>query len=264
MFFSELTDQPYFWRQYRYMAPSPDLAEHVVCYWLLDLRTRSPQQEEYRELLMANMYSSLVLNLGAPFEIYDHNGALLHASRHSELIGYHATPVAYRHLANNYLVGIKFKPASLNYLFHIKGSDIHQQPVLAQDALQHINDLENALFEAPDLDTVKALLERFLRRHTAIPAARPFSYVLQSVQTSALQQSGYQLKKLATMLYLSPRTLERYFSASLDISPKKCLNILRFREAVSQYFVHGYKADWEALGYCDFSHFRKACRQLHH
>jgi AraC-like DNA-binding protein len=259
----ELIDQQYFSSQYQFMAPSPDLAAHVVYYWLLDLRQPELQHTNFREILMANMYSSLVLNMGAPFEIYNQQNDFLHTSSCSELIGYHATPVSYRHGFNNFLVGIKFKPASLNYLFHIKGTDINRQTVAAKDALHHIDRLEAAIYEAPDLDTIKILLEKFLRQQAPPPpSGRHFKYVLQSLNGPALLQSGYQLKKLASLLYLTPRTLERYFADSLDISPKKCLSILRFRQAAEQYALHGYKADWEELGYHDFSHFRKAWKKL--
>jgi AraC-like DNA-binding protein len=258
----ELIDQQYFSSQYRFMTPAPDLAEHVVYYWLLDLREPAMQQQEFRELLLANMCSSLVLNLGAPFEIYDVQNRWLHTSAHSELIGYRPTAVAYRHLFNNYLVGIKFKPASLNYLFHIKGAEINGKTLSAQDVLQQVSQLESAVYEAPDTHTIKTLLDQFLRSQAPLPSTgRQFRYVQQSLNGPALLQSGYQLKKLAALLFLSPRTLERYFSTSLDISPKQCLAILRFREAVTQYVQHGYKADWETLGYHDFSHFRKDWRQ---
>lgn len=255
---TELIDQQYFSGQYRFISPSPDLARHVVYYWLLDLRTPAANQEEFRELLLANLYSSLVLNMGAPFEIYDQQGQFLHTSRSSELIGYHTMPVSYRHHHNNFLVGIKFKPASLNYLFHIRGADIHHQTLSAGSIMPHITTLESAVFEASGLPAIKVLLEKFLRQHTTLPAGnRHFEYVLQSLNGPALQQCGYQLKKLASLLYVSPRTLERYFTDSLNISPKKCLAILRFRHAAEQYARHGYKADWEELGYHDFSHFRK-------
>lgn len=258
----ELIDQQYFSSQYRFMAPAADLTEHVVYYWLLDLRQPALQQQEFRELLLANMCSSLVLNLGAPFEIYDAQNRFLHTSASSELIGYRPTPVAYRHLFNNYLVGIKFKPASLNYLFHIKGAEINGKTLTASDALQHLPQLESAVYDAADPDRIKILLDQFLRSQAPLPASgRHFRYVQQSLNGPALLQSGYQLKKLAALLYLSPRTLERYFTASLDINPKQCLSILRFREAVAQYVQYGYKADWETLGYHDFSHFRKDWRQ---
>lgn len=254
----EFINQEYFNGQYRYISPSPDLEPHVVYYWLLDLRRPLPEKEEFRELLLANMNASLVLNMGAPFDICNANGQLLHSCHHSELIGYQTTPVTYRHYPNNFLVGIKFKPASLNYLFHVKGADMQRQTLSACDVMTHMPALESAVYDAPDMQTIKTLLEKFLRRQASTVADHHrFDYVLQSLNGPALQQSGFQLKKLASLLYVSPRTLERYFSDSLNISPKKCLAILRFRHAAAQYILHGYKADWEDLGYHDFSHFRK-------
>jgi AraC-like DNA-binding protein len=258
----ELIDQQYFSSQYHYMAPAPDLAEHVVCYWMLDLRNPALQQAEFREILLANMCSSLILNFGAPFEMYDTLEGHLHTSAKSELIGYRPTPVAYRHLFNNHLVGIKFRPASLNYLFHVKGEDINGKALAATDVLQHINSLESAVYEAVNPEAVKVLLDGFLRQQSPLPeTSRQFGYVLQSLNSPLLQQSGFQLKKLAALLFVSPRTLERYFSTSLDVSPKQCLSILRFRQAVEQYLQWGYKADWETLGYHDFPHFRKDFRR---
>ncbi|MBC9934297.1 helix-turn-helix domain-containing protein [Chitinophaga qingshengii] len=254
----EFIDQQYFTGQYRYISPSPDLEPHVVFYWLLDLRRPLPDDEEFRELLLANMNSSLVLNMGAPFDICNAAGQLLHSSIQSELIGYQTTPVTYRHYANNFLAGIKFKPASLNYLFGVKGADMQRQTLSAHDVLTQLPALEAAVYDAPDMPAIKTLLEKFLRGYVgAATGNHRFDYVLQSLNSPALQQSGFRLKKLAGLLYVSPRTLERYFNDSLNISPKKCLAILRFRHAAAQYIQHGYKADWEELGYHDFSHFRK-------
>ncbi|MCW3464623.1 AraC family transcriptional regulator [Chitinophaga nivalis] len=259
----ELIDQQHFSREYQFMAPSPDLAEHVLFYWLLDLRSPQRQDCTFEEILLANMYSSLVLNLGAPFAIHDQTDTWVHTCHTSELIGYHAAPVTYRHGFNNFLVGIKFKPASLNYLFQIKGADINRQTLNARDVLPRIDRLESAIYESRNLEAIKTLLETFLREQAPLPgAARHFRYVRQSLNSPALLESGYQLKKLAGLLYLSPRTLERYFADSLDISPKKCLSILRFRQALEHYARFGHKADWEELGYYDFSHFRKEWRRF--
>ena len=51
--------------------------------------------------------------------------------------------------------------------------------------------------------------------------------------------------------------MERYFADALGLSPKTCLRIARFRQALPAYLRLGYRADYEALGYHDFSHFMK-------
>lgn len=254
----EILDKQYFTAQYRFIPPSPHLSEHVLSYWILDLRSPYFHQTAYEEILFANMYSSLVFNLGTPFEIYDQQGQLRHQCTRSVLIGYHTSTVSYRHTHNNYLIGIKFKPGALNYIFRIKGSDVIRQMIPAEDIIPCLFSLEAALYDAASGQQINTLLEQLLKSYTAPSGiSRHFDQVLRCFKDPVLFQSNYQLQKLAALLCLTPRTLERYFAASLGLPPKKCLQVLRFRNALEPYLRQGYKADWEQLGYHDFSHFRK-------
>ncbi|ASZ09714.1 helix-turn-helix domain-containing protein [Chitinophaga pendula] len=259
----EIIDRQHFQDSYHFLAPSADLADYVICYWLLDMREPGFRQTSYNEVLLANMYSSLVINLGNPFELYNTNGQLLHSCNKSLLIGYHAATVSYRHLYSNYLVGVKFKPGALNYLFGVKGADMIKQAIPAGHVIDHITSTESRLYDAGNLPAMKVVLEQLIRHYLrkAYPD-KPFDFVRRSFQEPVLVQAKYQLRKLASLLYLTPRTLERYFAQSLDIAPKKCMKILRFRHALDAYLKEGYKADWELLGYHDFSHFCKEWHEL--
>lgn len=257
----DILNRSYFAKQYHFMRPAADLADHIAAYWVLDLRRPVLQQHQFQEVLLANMFSSLVLNMGTPFDIENEAGECVHHCRESVVIGYHTHAVSYRHYAHNFLVGIKFKPASFNYLFHIRGGDISRGLLSADTAIPSLHRLEAVLYETRYPDAIAPLLDQFLRPLLQQPHDRPFDYVLRSLQAPVLQAAGYQLQSLAQQLYLTPRTLERYFNQSLDISPKQCFRILRFRHALEYYVQDGYKADWETLGYHDFSHFRKEWRR---
>jgi AraC-like DNA-binding protein len=259
----EIIDSAYFLQQYRFFTPAADLAEHVVYYWVLDLRAQRQQPKEaYSEVLMANINSSVVFNLGTPFEMCNKEGIPIHVCHKSVLISYHDTSVVYKHFKNNFLIGIKFKPASLPYLFGIKATAVFERLLTADYLFKNCTQLEALLYEAKGLQAIKQLLDHALRQHVAmVTIDREASYMVRFFEERSLESGRYQLQHIAASLYLTPRTLERYFAHCFDISPKRCLKILRFRKALTEYQRLGYKAPWEDLGYYDFSHFRK---DLHH
>lgn len=261
----EIIDNAYFLQQYRFIPPAADLAGHVVYYWVLDLRAHRQQlsEEAYSEKLIANINSSLVFNLGSPFQICNQQEAPIHVCDKSVLISYHDTSVVYQHFRDNFLIGIKFKPASLPYLFGIKATAVFERLLTADYLFKNCAQLEARLFEATSTHAIQQILDIALRQHiAAITIDREATYIVRFFEEQALTHGRYQLQNMAASLYLTPRTLERYFAHCFDISPKRCLKILRFRKALTEYQRHGYKANWEELGYYDFSHFRKDLHQF--
>lgn len=256
----EILDPAHFSRQYCFLPPAAALDDYVFYYWMLDLDQHAAEKEEdYQEFLLANINSSLVFNLGSPFEIRKPCGELLHRCTRSAIISHHDEPVLYRHFSGNFLVGIKFRPLALSFLFRTKAASLlHDELQPIEQVFRNAPELEERLHEAASFEAIKSILDEALCRHLHSLKTEPNALqVFKAFNQQSLNRSHYRIKDLAALLYISPRTLERHFSGSFELSPKKCLRILRFRRAVEQYCRHGYNIDWEELGYYDFSHFRK-------
>jgi AraC-like DNA-binding protein len=238
----EILDHDYFSRQYVFLQPCAPLRELVSCYWTLDLRKAGEEQGgDFRELLLANVHSSLVFNLGNEFEIHTSDGQLLHQCKKSVIISYHDQPVLYRHLRGNFLVGMKFRPGALSLLSGTPSTSLLRELRPMESIFKDARELDEKLYAAKDQKSVCEVLDEALlkRLQTLDPGQEQFK-VLRALNDET--RGGYQMKQLASMLYVSPRTLERYFSGSFGIAPKKCLRILRFRRAVEEYRRCGYHA----------------------
>jgi AraC-like DNA-binding protein len=75
-----------------------------------------------------------------------------------------------------------------------------------------------------------------------------------------------KVRKLADLLSVSPRTLERQFDANLGITPKHFIRLVRFQNALEKLKVlpasHNYADIAYTAGYSDQSHFVKDCVQF--
>ncbi len=253
---SEMVHTAYFAQQYTFLIPAPELRSLVDCYWLLDLRSPHYASMQYQEFIFATLHSSLVFNLGSTFEIFGLPDYPALACSHSVCIGPQVQPLTYRHAYGNFLIGIKFYPAALHYIFRIQAMDLSLNLLPAKAFLTDLSLLEERL-HAVTPDQVRYELDALVRKEINQPDDVRMKTVYHACQPDLLSQTRYQLVELANRLCLTPRTLERYFMSTLGVSPKTCLRIARFRRAMPAYASLGYRADYEALGYYDFSHFLK-------
>lgn len=255
---SEILDQQHFEEQYRFVAPAAALSDMVEFYWQLDLRKGMGQGNQFAECIFANLHVSMVFNLGSPFII--NHGEVKEQLGSSVIIGHHTKSITYTHLQHNFLLGIKFKPAGINQAFGISASELNNGMADITHFLRE-KSVEEQLYEAGTFHQQTVLLNRlltgYLRRQEGI------SYKTQLVK--AVLNNGFSgsmsADQLASQLNTTKRSLQRYFLQELGLSPGQCLQILRFRKALQVYSKYGYAADYEELGYCDFSHFMKDYRR---
>jgi AraC-like DNA-binding protein len=255
--YSELFHAAHFTHQYQFLRPAPELQTYVDCYWQLDLQAAAPTAPAFQEQILATLQASLVINLGTPFHIFGLPGQAAMACSSSLAIGHQRHPLTYQHAPGNVLVGIKFRPAAFHRIFGIRTADGAGAPVPAEFLLADVGQVEERLRRATSAltrqHTLDALVREALQQHQDVRLIA----VHRACHPGRLAQARYRLTDLAASLCLTPRTLERYFAYVLDLPPKTCLRIARFRQALPAYARLGYRADYEALGYHDFSHFLK-------
>ncbi len=255
--YSELSHAAHFARQYQFLSPDPELQAYVDCYWQLDLQASAPAAPPFQEQIFATLQASLVINLGTPFHIFGLPGRSAVACPRSLAIGHQRHPLTYQHAPGNVLVGIKFRPAAFHRIFGIRTADGAGGAVPAEFLLADVGQVEESLRKATSPRTLQHTLDTLVREALQRHQDARLIAVHQACHPARLAQAHYRLGELAASLCLTPRTLERYFAYVLDLPPKTCLRIARFRQALPAYVRLGYQADYEALGYYDFSHFLK-------
>ena len=63
--------------------------------------------------------------------------------------------------------------------------------------------------------------------------------------------------EMAEKMFVSSKTINRYFNRVVGISPKSYFSVMRARMALTQYVNHKSNFTPYDFGYCDMSHFYK-------
>lgn len=159
--------------------------------------------------------------------------------------------------------GIKLKPGALKALLGISATEL---PGLKED-ISHFfktTSLENQLKTSISFSERVAYMEAFLIKHL------PFScidYRYQVVQEAftrfdAFLPYGNALEVLAKELCITPKSLNRYFTHWVGISPKWCLKVHRFTKVLAAYQQSSHHLPYELYGYNDHSHLYKDAIRL--
>ncbi len=236
---------------YTFSAPPPALQDGVELVWQSRFDTLDlAQQPEVHEQLLAHLSSSIVFSDGAPFAV-TRAGQTHSIDSNAVLVGQHSSPVLFRHLKDNKLTGIKLKPGAFYRLSGIPADQLCNQIVPLQT-------LCPGLYRqlCPGNNTA-ALAESF----QAKTGNFRYNHVQEALHLYLSELADNPSpERIATRLYLTPRTLNRYFHEVLGISPRKAFCIARLRMALSERShqkAKGQRFSFYDYGYTDHSHFYK-------
>ena len=236
---------------YTFAAPPPALQDGVELVWQSRFDALDPAQyPEVHEQLLAHLSCSIVFSEGEPFAV-TYAGATRSIDSHAVLVGQHSSPVLFRHLKGNKLTGIKLKPGAFYRLCGIPADQLCNNIVPLQT-------LSTGLYrQLCSGNNTAALAEGFQAK------AGNFRYNLVRealhLYLSELQDNPSQ-ERIASRLYLTPRTLNPYFHEVLGISPRKAFSITRLRMPLSERSRRKTTAQpfsFYDYGYTDHSHFYK-------
>jgi AraC-like DNA-binding protein len=258
---SEIINNAHFEEQYRFVPPHNLIADVVEFYWQLDLRN-GRLNEEFTDQIFANLNTSVVFNLGSEYTLTDkHTNSETVFSR-SIIIGHHTHVMQYQHFEGNFLFGIKLKPAGFNMLFGISAAELTNDFTEAEFFFRSFF-VEERLYDCSNINERKMLLDSIL---IALLSSAKQNHRILSVHTAltglVIKNRIYNVRELAAALHLTPRSLERYFKEAMGISPKTCLAIIRFREALKKMHAGNNSFYADESGYYDLSHFIKDYRKF--
>lgn len=159
---------------------------------------------------------------------------------------------------------IKLKPGALPRLTRLPGHELENQFVPLSD-----------LFKLPGFDDALRHANNFAERtriteNTFLPL---ISWVSNDWRYHLIQQAitGFEtnaanherhLYSLCRELGVSYTSLHRYFTETVGYSPKYCQQVTRLKKALKGYKMYGSTYAFEDIGYTDFSHFARECKQF--
>ena len=156
------------------------------------------------------------------------------------------------------LFGVTLQPGALSLLLQRPAIELANYATTITDH-PFLADLERVLLE-PTFAGRVAILEAHLRLRFArtIPDYR---YALVQAAVCHMARPG-PLGHLADQLSVTPKSLTRYFQQVVGLTPKRCAQLARFKQALTEYRQLGRAWDHEAAGYADFAHFARASHRL--
>jgi AraC-like DNA-binding protein len=259
---TEIIHRDHFEKHYVFLPPHAGCSDVVEYYWELDLRDTAPGEEHFSDRILANLHTSVVFNLGSHFGMLDTDTLQHTEQRSSIVIGHHTHILQYRHYAGNFLFGIKLKPAGFNRLFGISSAELNNGFADTELFFRNLY-IEERLAECDSIAARVALMDKVM---LGLLGSSPQNHRITSVHKAltgvVVSNSIYRVEELASSLNLTQRTLERYFKQEIGLSPKTCLAIIRFREALRALNLQENKQLPEDLGYYDLSHFMKDYRRF--
>lgn len=166
--------------------------------------------------------------------------------------------IAERHnLPADHLFTIKFYPGGLEAVLGIDqssltGTLVHLQDVLPASFIQCIK-------KANGFEERKKLLEDFFLSQMKLknPRAHYTELVRKTIATYETGSMQYNVDELSERLFITSKTINRYFNKVVGISPKNYLSIIRSRTALTAYVSDKKGFDPSFFGYYDMSHFYK-------
>jgi AraC-like DNA-binding protein len=238
------TPTMHYWR----MAPDQRLRPHVLCYFLAlptpdvlhaapgGAREGAPQENE---LLLPDGHSEIVFQLGGAFERWPLGEAVRRqVMQRSYVIGSRSHTVLTRDLGPVTVAGIKLDPRALRRLLGIPLTELRESTVTLDELGQRgLSDLEDTLVRCVFRDvsdrnvsacSVAAVLDRYLLR--ALGNDPPTdAAVEQLVRRIRSSRGALSIMDWARDRRVDARHLERRFTDSIGMTPKRYARVVRFK-----------------------------------
>lgn len=235
---------------YSEFDPSPPLAGQVSCYWRVEVGEVAPG---HRHQVIPDGCVGLVASRSAG------GGAWLTVQ--GPRLDALWVPIA----AGDSFWGVRFWPDTGAAILRRDARALFGVLDRAHTALGPVADvLANALATAGDEGEARERWEEHLT--PLIQASRPPDPAVRAAVLAIVAARGSApIGELAAAVHLSPRQLQRRFSAAVGLSPKQFARVRRLREALL-HLVEGTNRSWSAvaaeLGFADQAHLIREFRSL--
>lgn len=243
---------------YQFYAPSNELADYIEFF------SESSAEETYRHVannrftirMFPSWTPTCYINLGEPYQLtVGTNGYQIR--RNTDVLILRNTIVERHNLPTDHIFTIKFLPGGLEAILGINQVQFIDQVVRLETILPAV--LIQRVKQLTDFKQRVDLLERFFlseyQGRTKLDHYRLF--VVNTI--GQFGASGMELNtgQLAERMFLTSKTINRYFHRVIGTPPKTYFTTLRTRTALSHYVANKGRFFPDEFGYYDMSHFYK-------
>jgi len=239
--------------RYEEHAPPAAVVAHVACLWTL---TGDAPDAPF-DLILPDGRPELVVHRGARFRQRRHGGGSRLQPRQL-IVGQMTRGVAIAPGRRVESIGVRFTPAGLAPLCPFPQSRLADRlQAVARVQAPALRRLAAAAADAPTLVAALAALDRALPGvYSESPPVDP--RLLAAVDHLSRAGGTLSMAALARATGTSPRWLERHFTASVGVGPKRLARLVRFRCALAALDAHRRRGGVEVAldhGFYDQAHF---------
>lgn len=251
---------------YWLLAPDPALRAHVQCYYVAEPRPGGMHDPDFRELelILPDGYAEIVFRGSGCYERWPvHEPDQVERVSTSHVIAGRTASVITRDVENVWLAGVKIDPWLLASLLRKPLDRMAGELVsLADIGNNSLNVLEDKVLSCPSPARIGATLDSFFKAELA-KATRIDPMVAYLRQAIDARHGTIGIMDWARVHDCDARTLERRFSRSMGMTPKRYARIIRFRHAYRHILAQPlFKSAVEVNGFFDQSHFLKEFREF--
>ncbi len=248
--------------EYAELAPPPDLAPLVRCFWQLTGEGGHASDPSGADPALPDGSPELIFALADPFEHVAADGAVTVQPR-AFLVGQITGPMTVRPTGRIDLLAVRFESHGASILHPMLRRLTDRWVEVAQLGHPSLDTLGPALASTRSAQARVQLAAQALR-DIAAASPRPDPRVAAAVRQIRQSHGAAALDALADSLALAPRTLQRLFAAQVGITPKHLARIVRFQRVFA-----AWRSDPRSLarvaaecGYFDQSHLVRDFRDL--
>ncbi|MCS3797820.1 helix-turn-helix domain-containing protein [Niastella sp. OAS944] len=243
---------------YQFSPPCEELASYIEFF--SESSPHATHAFAGNDCFTVKMFASLTptfwINLGTSYYLTLGNKHFLVPGNHDILLTRDTIVERYNQPADH-IFTVKFYPGALESVLGVDQSQmagklVPLQQVLPASLIMRIK-VAGGFYER------KKLLEDHFLDQLKTKRARTH-YIELVTKTIAMYEGGsmkYNVDELAERLFMSSKTINRYFNKVVGITPKKYLSIMRCRTALTAFVANKQAFDPAVYGYHDMSHFYK-------
>lgn len=245
--------------RYQEIRPTPSLASHIECFWILQDCT--PAEPALPERVLPDGCVELIFNFGAPFAVHAPSGVTVQP--HFFVVGQMDRPMRIAPTGRVDVLGVRFQPAGAFAFLRLPVHELTGFTVPLTDLLARSESAQlDRLCDAEETAARVQAFEAFFR--TRVLDGDCADLVVDASVRELLRSGGcVGVADLADRAGVSRRQLERRFNERVGIGPKLLSRILRFHRVLRAFDA---RADWAAVavecGYYDQSHLIHDFRQF--
>lgn len=243
---------------YNFSAPCPELEDYIefISESSFEETALHANNSPFTVKMFPSWTPTIWINLGVPYSLITANNSY-HISAADDVLILRDSITERHNLPSDYIFTVKFFPGGLEAVLGINQAQFTDKIVALKDILPAM--LIHQVKTAGSFEERMTLLQDFFLLQLSRQQKKDhyIHLVKDSIDLYAANRMQYNTTEIAEKMFITSKTINRYFNNIVGLSPKKYFSILRARAALTAYVAAKETFSPCHHGYHDMSHFYK-------